>query len=73
MPRFQVYGTSAQADRLLVWRLIKDATPRGSTHVQTLGLKSFLAHSTRTGSRSCRRVWVRLTICLFLDPGTEPV
>jgi hypothetical protein len=39
--------------------------PWGSTHVNTLGLKTFLGRSTRTGSRGCPRVSAHLAINLL--------
>jgi hypothetical protein len=40
--------------------------------LNTLGLKTSLGRSTRTGSRSSPRVSAHLAIIPFLGPGTDP-
>jgi hypothetical protein len=71
IPRLQIYRMSAQTDRLLVWRSIRcDAGTKRT--LNTLGLKTSLGGSTRTGSRSSPRVSAHLAIIPFLGPRTEP-
>ena len=71
IPRFQVYRMSAQTDRLLVQRLIRRDAPGSQRHSTRWGLKTSLGLSTRPGSRSSPRVWVRLMTRPFLGPRTE--
>jgi hypothetical protein len=74
---------SAQTDRLLVWRSIRcdppsqslrrDRRPGNKRTLNTLGLKTSLGRSTRTGSRSSPRVSAHLAILAFLGPRHGPI
>jgi hypothetical protein len=61
---------SAQTDRLVVWRSIRCDTLGLNAGSNAAGLKTILDLSTRLGSRSSPRVWVRLTIRFFVGPRT---
>ena len=72
IPHFRIYRMSAQKDRVLVWSSIRCDAPGNQRTFNTLGLKTSLGRSTRTGSRSSPRVSACLAISVFLGLTTEP-
>jgi hypothetical protein len=61
------------ADRLFAGVAFNEMRRPGTQRTfNTLGLKTFLHHSPRLGSRSSPRVRVCLTISPFHSPRTEP-